>query len=93
MAFPDSPLWTFLTNYFVSTSCTHESGFKTMVFPAGPDARIIKSGFVDDVTGVDFKHPLEEYTVHYKTVNEAKTGHKEIVKTVKGLNKKKGNII
>ena len=88
MAFPDSPLQTFLSGYFVSTSCTHESGFKTMVFPAGPDAKITKGGFADQVTGVDFKHPFEEYTKRYKTVDEAKVGHKEMVKMVKGLNKK-----
>ena len=85
MAFPDNPLWTFLANYFVSTSCTHESGFKTMVFPAGPDARKIKAGFADQVTGVDFKHPFEEYTRHYKTVEEAKAGHKATVKVIKEL--------
>ena len=88
MAFPDSPLLTFLSGYFVSTSCTHESGFKTMVFPAGPDARKVKSGFTDQVEGVDFKHPLEEYTRRYKTVDEAKTGHKETIKLVKELIKK-----
>lgn len=85
MAFPDNPLWTFLTNYFISTSCTHESGFKTMVFPAGPDARKVKAGFADQVTGVDFKHPFEEYTRRYKTVEEAKTGHKAMVKLIKEL--------
>ena len=87
MAFPDNPLWSFMKDYFVSTSCTHESGFKTMVFPAGPDARKVKSGFVDQVTGVDFKHPLEDYTRYYKTVDEAKAGHKEAVKSVKELSK------
>ena len=85
MAFPDNPLWTFLTNYFVSTSCTHTSGFKTMVFPAGPDAKKVVSGFVDQVDGVDFKHPIEEYTRYYETVDEAKTGHKKMVKVIKEL--------
>lgn len=88
MAFPDSPLFTFLNGYFVSTSCTHESGFKTMVFPAGPGARKVMSGFAEQVEGVDFKHPFVEYTKHYKTVDEAKAGHKETVKTIKGLIKK-----
>ena len=88
MAFPDNPLWTFLKGYFVSTSCTHEHGFKTMVFPAGPDARKVKSGFVDQVEGVDFRHPCEEYTKHYETVDEAKAGHKETVKLIKELSKK-----
>lgn len=88
MAFPDSPLRTFLSGYFVSTYCTHKSGFKTMVFPAGPDTKIVKSGFVDQVEGVDFKHPLEEYTKHYETADEAKVGHKEMVKTIKELSKK-----
>ena len=87
MAFPDSPLQTFLSGYFVSTSCTHESGFKTMVFPAGPDARKVKAGFADQVAGVDFKHPFEEYTRRYETVDEAKAGHKEMVKLIKELNK------
>ena len=85
MAFPESPLWTFLSGYFVSTSCTHESGFKTMVFPAGHDARKVTGGFVDQVEGVDFKHPFEEYTRRYKTVDEAKAGHKEMVKLINGL--------
>lgn len=85
MAFPDNPLWTFLKGYFVSTSCTHEHGFKTMVFPAGPTARRVIGGFVDQVEGVDFKHPLEEHTQHYKTVDEAKAGHKKTVKLIKGL--------
>ena len=87
MAFPDNPLWSFLKGYFVSTSCTHESGFKTMVFRAGPDARKITAGFTDQVTGVDFKHPLEEHTRHYNTVDEAKAGHKETVKMIKELSK------
>lgn len=87
MAFPDNPLWTFLTNYFISTSCTHESGFKTMVFPAGPNAKAIKTWNGEFVDGVDFRHPLEEHTRRYKTVDEAKAGHKEIVKLVKELNK------
>lgn len=88
MAFPDNPLWTFLNGYFVSTSCTHESGFKTMVFPTGPDAKAIKTWHGEFVDGVDFRHPFEEYTRRYKTVDEAKAGHKETVKTIKGLNKK-----
>ena len=88
MAFPDNPLWTFLKGYFVSTSCTHKSGFKTMVFPAGPDARKVKAGFADQIEGVDFRHALDEYTRHYKTVDEAKTGHKETVKLIKELSKR-----
>ena len=87
MAFPDSPLRTFLSGFFVSTYCTHKSGFKTMVFPSGPDTKIVKSGFVDQVEGVDFKHPLEEYTRRYQTVDEAKTGHKKAVKLIKELSK------
>ena len=87
MAFPDNPLWTFLKGYFVSTSCTHESGFKTMVFPTSPDAKAIKSWNGEFVNGVDFRHPLDEYTKHYKTVDEAKTGHKETVRLIKGLNR------
>lgn len=89
MAFPDTPLWSFMKGYFVSTSCTHKSGYKTMVFPAGPDARKVTAGFTDQVTGVDFNHPLEEYTKHYMTVDEAKTGHKETIKLVKALGKNK----
>ena len=85
MAFPNTPLWTFLRDYFVSTYCTHESGLKTMVFPAGPDARKVTGGFVDQVEGVDFRHPFEEYTRRYKTVDEAKAGHKEMVKFIKEL--------
>ena len=87
MAFPESPLWTFLKGYFVSTSCRSRSGFKTMVFPAGPNARKVVSGFTDQVEGVDFKHPFEEYTRYYETVDEAKTGHKEMVKAIKELSK------
>ena len=89
MAFPDNPLWTFLKGYFVSTYCSSKSEFKTMVYPAEPDARKIMSGFVDQVEGVDFKHPLEEYTMHYETADEAKAGHKSMVKTIKDLSKKK----
>lgn len=85
MAFPESPLWTFLNGYFVSTSCRGRSGFKTMVFPAGPDAKKVVSGFMDQVEGVDFKHPIEEYTRYYETVDEAKTGHKKMVKVIKEL--------
>ena len=90
MAFPDNPILTFLDCYFVSTSCTHESGFKTMVFPAGPDARKVMSGFTEQVEGVDFRHPIEEYTRHYKTTDEAKAGHKETVKKVKEIIKTGG---
>ena len=85
MAFPDNPLWTFLKGYFVSTSCTHESGFKTMVFPASSDAKEVKTWNGNFVDGVDFRHPLEEYTKRYKTVDDAKTGHKETVKRIKEL--------
>lgn len=87
MAFPDNPIWTFLVGHFVSTSCTHESGFKTMVFPAGPDAKRVRSGFADQVEGVDFKYPFAEYTRYYATVEEAKAGHKETVKLIKRLRK------
>ena len=85
MGFPNTPLWTFLSGYFVSTSCTHTSGFKTMVFPAGPGAKKVVSGFTDQVEGVDFKHPFEEYIRRYDTVDAAKAGHKEVVKMVKEL--------
>jgi hypothetical protein len=34
---------------------------------------------------VDFKHPFEEYTRRYKTVEEAKAGHKAMVKLIKEL--------
>ena len=88
MAFPESPLWAFLSGYFVSTSCTHESGFKTMVFPAVSDTKAIKTWHGEFVDGVDFKHPFEEYTRRYKTVDEAKKGHKETVKMIKALSKK-----
>lgn len=91
MAFPDSPLRTFLSGFFVSTYCTHKSGFKTMVFPSGPDAKIVTGGFADQVDDVDFRHPCEEYTQHYATVDEAKAGHKATIKTIKELIKKKGN--
>lgn len=90
MAFPDNPLWTFLKGYFVSTYCSSKSEFKTMVYPAEPDARKIMSGFVDQVEGVDFNRPFEEYAKCYGTVDAAKTGHKETVKAVKELIKKKG---
>ena len=90
MAFPDTPLWSFLKGYFVSTYCTHESGLKTMVFPAGPNARKVIGGFADQVDDVDFRHPCEEYTQHYATVDEAKAGHKATIKTIKELIKKKG---
>lgn len=83
MAFPYTPLWTFLKGYFVSTSCDHESIYKTMVFPAGPDAKKIKAGFTDQVEGVDFIHPIDKYTRYYASVDEAKTGHKETVKQIK----------
>ena len=89
MAFPNNPLWTFLKGYFVSTYCSHKSEFKTMVFPAGPNARKVVSGFVDQVEGVDFDHPFDEYTKSYGTADEAKAGHKETVKTIKELSKKK----
>ena len=92
MAFPDSPLWTFLNGRFVSTYCSSKSEFKTMVYPAGPDARKIVSGFVDQVEGVDFNHPFEEYTKCYGSADEAKVGHKETIKVIKELIKKKGNV-
>lgn len=88
MAFPDNPLWTHFINYFISTSCTHESGFKTMVFPASPGVKEIKTWHGEFVDGVDFRHALDEYTRHYKTVDEAKTGHKETVKLIKELSKR-----
>ena len=91
MAFPDTPLWTFLKGYFVSTYCSHKSEFKTMVYPAGQNARRVVSGFTDQVEGVDFSYPLVEYAKCYETIDEAKAGHKATVKTIKELSKKKGN--
>lgn len=89
MAFPDSPLWTFLNGYFVSTYCSRKSEFKTMVYPATPNARKVVGGFTDQVEGVDFNKPFEEYTICYRTADEAKAGHKETIKSVKELIKKK----
>lgn len=87
MAFPYTPLWTFIKGYFVSTSCDHGSIYKTMVFPACPDAKKVTAGFTDQVEGVDFTHPIESYTRYYASTDEAKIGHKETVKQVKNLAK------
>lgn len=77
------PIWTFLKGYFVSTNDTIDCGLETMVFPASEDAREHEALFAKYVTGVDYKHPYEEYTRHYQTVEEAKTGHRKIVRLVK----------
>lgn len=88
MAFPNSPLWTYYANHFISTSCTHDSGFKSIVFPARPNVGKVKTWHGEFIEGVDFRHPLEEYTRRYKTVEEAKAGHKGIVKMIKEINRK-----
>lgn len=88
MAFPDNPLWTFLKGYFVSTYCSHKSEYKTMVYPASPEAKKVMRGFTEQVEGVDFDRPFDEYTKCYATVDDAKTGHKATVKAIKELIKK-----
>ena len=72
--------------YYVSTVDTFDVGFETMVFPASDSARVIERLWDSIVTGVDFNKPLDEYTRHYETESQAKKGHKEIVKLLKGLN-------
>lgn len=83
MARLDKPIWTFVGRYFISTNDTFDCGLETMVFPAEVGAKIIEKIFSSYVTGVDFEHPYDEYTRHYQTVEEAKAGHKKIVRMVK----------
>lgn len=83
MKFPEKPLWDIVNGFFVSTADTFDAGLETMVFPAYADARIREGIFRTYVVGVDFEHPIEEYTRHYETVKEAKAGHRKIVAAVK----------
>ena len=83
MKFPEKPLWNFVNGFFVSTADTFDAGLETMVFPASANARICEGFLRVHVKGVDFEHPIEEYTRHYETVKEARAGHREIVAAVK----------
>lgn len=83
MKFPEKPLWTFLPGLFVYTADTLDCGLETMVFPAEDEACVRESMFYNYIDGVDFGHPMEEYTRHYGTVKKAKEGHYEIVNFLK----------
>ena len=79
------PIWTFLPGYFVSTNDTFDLGLETMVFPASDDARKVETLFRTYAVGIDYQNPLEEFTLHYDTVKQAKVGHREVVAKVKEL--------
>jgi hypothetical protein len=81
------PLQRFVNGFFVSTADTFDMGLETMVFPAEADARIEQGIFFNYVKGVDFGNPVDKFTRHYKTVEEAKQGHKD---TIQELLKEKG---
>lgn len=85
MSFPTTPLWRLMNGFLVWTADTTEHGFETMVFPAQQDASEHISRFLTYVEGVDYEHPLEEYTLHYATVAEARKGHDETVTKVRNL--------
>lgn len=87
MKFPEKPLRAFKNGYMISTANTPDMGLETMVFPCWKEPQIVELWFTTEVRGVDFGKPLEELTRHYKTVEEAKAGHREIVKIVRGMPK------
>jgi hypothetical protein len=83
--FPYENLWTIVDGYLVSTADTPDKGLETMVFPPEENSKIeiIDGTFCSFIKGADFGNPVDKYTRHYDSVDEAKQGHRAIVKAIK----------